>query len=168
MKTVLLSAVSLDGKIARDSFDKLGWVSRENKKFFAKVTRKAGVVIVGHNTFKLIGKPLEDRLLVVLASKPWAEETKPGKVEFTNDSPTKLLKGLKKRGFKEVFIGGGRKINTLFLKQNLLDEIWLVYEPLILGKGIGLFEEGISSSRFKLKEGKKLSSGLLLLKYERR
>lgn len=167
MKTILISAVSLDGKIAQGSLDNLVWVSKENKKFFAKVTRRAGVVIIGHNTFKAIERPLEGRLLVVLASKHWEEEAIPGIVEFTNDPPTKILKDLEKKGFKEVFIGGGRKINTLFLKENLLDEIWLVIEPVILGKGIGLFEEGVSSLRFGLKESKKLNRNLLLLKYGR-
>ena len=33
------------------------------------------------------------------------------------------LKNLEKRGFSKVFIGGGRKINTLFLKENLIDEL---------------------------------------------
>ena len=100
MKVILLSAVSLDGKIARGAFDKLDWVSGENKKFFAKVTRKAGVVIIGHNTFKVIGKPLEERLLKVLASKPWEEKKIPGKIEFTNSSPVEIQKGLRER---EVF-----------------------------------------------------------------
>lgn len=168
MKTILLCAVSLDGKIARGSFDKLAWVSRENKKFFAQVTRKTGIVIVGNNTFKAIGKPLPGRLLIVLTTKPEKEKEKLGKVEFTNNSPRKILKGLEERGFKRVFVAGGRKTNTLFLKKNLLDEIWLVVEPIILGQGIGLFEEEVKPLQLKPCEIKRLNSSIVLLKYERR
>lgn len=166
MKTILLCAVSLDGKIARDSFDKLAWVSRENKKFFAQVTRKTGIVIIGHNTYQLIKKPLKGRLLLVLASKPWEEKEIPGQIEFTNDSPTEILKNLEKRGFKRVFLGGGRKINTLFLKQNLIDEIWLVYEPVILGKGIGLFEEEKFDISCSLLSVSKIAKEIFLVKYK--
>lgn len=168
MKTILLCAVSLDGKIARNSFDKLDWVSQANKKFFAQVTRKAGIVLVGNNTFKAIGRPLPERLLIVLTTRPGDEKEIPGKVEFTNSSPREILKNLEGRGFKRVFVAGGRKINTLFLKENLLDEIWLVIEPIILGQGIGLFEEGTESLPLKFCEIKRLNSGLVFLKYERR
>lgn len=167
MKVVLVSAVSLDGKIGRDSSDKLEWVSQENKRFFGQVSRKAGAVVLGHNTFKAIEQPLKERLVVVLASKPEEEESILGEVEFTNRSPEEVLSSLETRGFSEVVLGGGRKVNSSFLKENLIDEIWLIFEPIVLGKGINLFEEEVSLSRFKLLGMEKLESGLAVLKYGR-
>lgn len=167
MKVVLVSAVSLDGKIGRDSYDKLEWVSRENKKFFGQVTRKAGAVIFGRKTFETIGRPLKERLVIVLTSKP--EEGRPvsGEVEFTDESPEEVLSGLESRGFSEVILGGGRRLNSLFLKRSLVDEIWLVFEPIVLGEGIGLLEEEVPFSRFKLLRVGKLGNNLIVLKYGR-
>lgn len=167
MKVILVSAVSLDAKIGRDFFDKLDWVSLENKQFFGQASRRAGVVILGHNTLKTIKKPLKGRLVVVLTSKPEKEKPVPGKVEFTNQAPGKILAALEARGFKEAILGGGRKINSLFLKENLIDEIWLVVEPVVLGKGIGLFEEGVPGLEFKLLEVEKIGHRLVGLKYGR-
>lgn len=167
MKVVLVSALSLDGKIGRDSLDKLDWVSLESKQFFGQVSRKAGAVILGHNTFKTIKKPLKGRLLVVLTSKPEKAKSAPGKVEFTNQSPGKILATLEARGFEEVVPGGGRKTNSLFLRENLIDEIWLVVEPVVLGMGIGLFEEGVPGLEFKLLEVEKIGYRLVRLKYGR-
>ncbi|RMD50886.1 hypothetical protein D6827_03240 [Candidatus Parcubacteria bacterium] len=70
MNVSLLSAVSLDGKIAgydlENSFD---WTCPEDKKFFKEKTVVAGVVIMGRKTWETIGHPLSNRLTVVLTKK---------------------------------------------------------------------------------------------------
>jgi dihydrofolate reductase len=56
MKTFIIAALTADGFIAKGS-DHLSveWTSKEDRKFFSDRTKKAGVVVMGLNTYKTIG-----------------------------------------------------------------------------------------------------------------
>ena len=69
MKLTILMAQTADGKIAKASDHPANWTSKEDKAFFVEETKKHGVIIMGANTYKTIGRPLPGRLNVVLASK---------------------------------------------------------------------------------------------------
>lgn len=43
--------------------------------------------------------------------------------------------------YNKLFISGGAKINTVFMKENIVDEIILNYNPVVLNRGIQLFDE---------------------------
>ena len=47
MKVILLAALTLDGKLARNSAHFVDWTSREDKKLFFQTTKRAGVLIIG-------------------------------------------------------------------------------------------------------------------------
>jgi dihydrofolate reductase len=162
MKTFIIAAISLDGFIARFKNDfSFDWTSKEDKKFFVEMTKKAGVVIFGSKTYETIGHPLKDRLNVVFSKKK-----KYDGVLNTSLDPQKLLLDLQKGGFKEAAICGGQSIYTLFMKKNLVDEIYLTVEPLIFGQGIGLFRKNLDT-KLKLIDFRKLNdSGSILLHYK--
>ncbi|PJA88044.1 MAG: hypothetical protein CO140_01000, partial [Candidatus Moranbacteria bacterium CG_4_9_14_3_um_filter_40_7] len=65
MKIIMIMAMTLDGKIAKSSDHFPDWTSKEDKKYFAKVSKEAGVVIMGDKTFFTFPAPLKDRLNVV-------------------------------------------------------------------------------------------------------
>jgi dihydrofolate reductase len=46
----------------------------------------------------------------------------------------------KEKELKKIFVSGGARINTLFLKNNLVNNIIINYNPFALNKGINLFE----------------------------
>ncbi len=139
MKIILLAATTLDGKIARNETHFVDWSSREDKKLFFATSKRAGVVILGHNTYKTLPAPLPGRLHVVLTATVEGKENQPGLVEFTNLPPEEIVADLEKRGYTEAVLTGGAQINALFLKSNLVDEIWLTIEPLIFGVGLDVF-----------------------------
>ena len=66
MEVILVMAMTLDGKIARDSLEPVDWTGKADKQYFVQVTRKAGVVIMGSRTFDTIGKPLPGRKNIVM------------------------------------------------------------------------------------------------------
>lgn len=162
MKTFIIAAISLDGFIARFQNDfSLDWTSKEDKKFFVEITKKAKVVIFGSKTYETIGKPLKDRLNIV-----YSKQKKYSEVLTTSLPPQELLNDLEKKGFKEVAICGGSSIYTLFMKENLVDEIYLTVEPIIFGNGIKLFNEKINVN-LKLIDFKKLNDfGTTVLHYK--
>jgi dihydrofolate reductase len=143
MKVILLMAMTVDGMIARDSEHFPNWTSKEDKMMFKEVTRAAGVLIMGSKTFDAIGKPLPGRMNVVLTRKKERISQQKNLV-FTDRKPRALLKDLEKEGFAEVILAGGSSINTLFARENLIDEIQVTYTPKIFGQGLSLFADRLS------------------------
>ena len=119
MKLILLMAITLDGKIAKHTTQLADWTSKADKKIFVAETKKAGVIVMGKTTYDTIGRPLPDRLNVVMDIEPDTSKNIPGSLEFTKTQPKELVKELAGRGFKSIILGGGATINGLFLKENL-------------------------------------------------
>lgn len=160
MKTFLIAALTADGFIAKHANHAASWTSREDKHFFAELTKRAGVVIMGSTTYKTIGKPLKDRLNIVYSRQ---DRDYPG-VEVTKQKPDELLKNLEQRGYKEAAIIGGSSIYTMFMEADLVDKFYLTVEPLIFGQGVNLFNKELEKS-LKLESVKEISKDVVVLEY---
>ena len=91
MIVTLLMALTLDGKIAKDPDHYPDWTGKEDKKLFAKISKEAGVVIMGSRTFDTCGKPLPGRKNIVLTRK----KTRVSEWEnliYTDKKPAEILK----------------------------------------------------------------------------
>ena len=55
--------------------------------------------------------------------------------EFSNESPVAIAARLRDDGLEEILLAGGAHVATSFLKENLVDELWLTLEPKIFGSG---------------------------------
>ena len=163
MHVVLMMAVTADGKIAKSSDHFPDWTSKEDKKMFMEVTKKAGVVIMGDKTFFTFPKPLPDRLNVVFTLLENPPETE--NVKWVTGEPEKVLSDLEKKGYKSAILGGGAYLDTQFLKKKLIDEIWLTIEPKIFGEGLGVFG-GDFDVDLKLLNLEKINENSLMVKYE--
>jgi dihydrofolate reductase len=166
VKIILLAVVTIDGKLARNEHQLVDWSSAEDKKLFFSTTRKAGVLIVGHNTFRTFRSPLPGRLHVVLTRDTSDKVDVPGVVEYTDKAPQEIVASLEARGYSEAVMAGGAGANALFLKAGLVDEIWLTIEPLIFGAGIELFRGAEFDLRASLISIEQLNErGTVHLKY---
>ncbi len=166
MRVILLMAITIDGKIAKTTDHLANWTSKADKKIFVEETKKAGVIIMGETTYNTIGRPLPGRLNVVMSQVPDASKNQLGILEFTNTQPRELLPELASRGFSSVIIGGGATINGLFLKENLIDEVWLTIEPKIFGEGLSLFKGADVNLDLELLEMKQLDTNVLQVRYK--
>jgi dihydrofolate reductase len=166
MTVALIMAQTVDGKIAQtknqSSFD---WTSIEDKKIFTKTNKKYKAIIIGNNTFKTFKKPLKNRLNIVYTKNPDSKNNIQNKIEYTNLAPKKLIKNLHKRGFKNILVAGGSKINSLFLNNYCIDEIYLTIEPFLFGRGISLAENINNIITLKLIKINKINQNTLLIKY---
>jgi dihydrofolate reductase len=142
LKTILLIAQTLDGKIAKDSDHFPDWTGRADKRLFVEITKAAGALIMGSKTFDTIGKPLPGRKNIVMTRDPRRISTWDNLV-YTSLQPQDLLAQLASEGYREVVLAGGTRINSLFVRAGLIDELIVTVTPMIFGTGIGLFEEGI-------------------------
>lgn len=166
MKIILMCAITLDGKIARNEHHFVDWSSREDKKLFFGVTKRAGVLVIGNNTYKTFSAPLPGRLHVVMTTDVSDKVGMPGQVEYTSASPEEIAADLAARGYDEVIVAGGGQVNTLFLKAGLINELYLTLEPVVFGSGIDLFRSGEIDARWRLESAEKLNEiGSLHLRY---
>ncbi len=163
LKTTMLMAMTLDGKIAKDSYHFPDWTGSKDKKLFVDITKKAGVVICGSKTFDTIGKALPCRKnIVITRNKNRISES--DNLLFTDESPEKILKDLEAEGFSEAIICGGAIVDTLFAKKKLIDEIILTISPVIFGKGISLFADDLMM-HLELKEIRAIDENLVFVRY---
>lgn len=75
------------------------------------------------------------------------------------------LKNSIKDGDKDIFIGS-RSLIIQLMNLNLIDEYQLCVHPVIVGKGLPLFENINGKTIFKLIRAKIFSSGAVILYYE--
>lgn len=145
----MIAAITVDGFIARESAQiSTAWTSKEDAAWFNRRTKEAGVVVMGSTTFETIGRALPGRLTIVLTSQPevyrqrypqLSEES----VVFMTATPDETLNWLKDKNYSEVAICGGSSIYTAFMKAGLITRIYLTVEPVVFGKGVGLFSEDV-------------------------
>lgn len=162
MKTFIIAAVSADGFIGRDSRHTADWTGKEDKKIFVQLTRDAGVVIMGSNTFRTIGRALPGRRTIVLTHDPKSLAI-PG-IESTSETPADLLARLKKENCHAVAICGGASVYNAFMQAGLVDELYLTVVPRLFGNGQPLFG-GSLDIPLQLLESTSLPDGAVLLHY---
>jgi len=158
----IIAAQTLDGFIAKDSKHPAFWTSKEDKKRFVELTKRAGVCIMGSSTFKTLPRPLMERHNVVYSRK---ENFTGENLETTSEEPIALIQRLEGEGFKEIAICGGANIYTMFLKAGVVDTLYITIEPLLFGRGMIIFTDDMNL-QLELKSHEKTEGGTLLLEYK--
>ena len=164
MEVILLMAMTLDGKIARTRSELVNWTGKKDKQYFVKITRDAGVVIMGSKTFDTIGHPLPGRKNIVMTRDKTRKSDDPSLV-FTGQAPEQILADLRRQGFDRAALIGGSVINSLFARENLITQIHLTLVPKVFGQGLSLFNVPLDLA-FEFDTCKEIDKGHLLLIYK--
>lgn len=168
MKVIIYMGMTANGYIARENGDS-EWTSEEDLNGFMQHSKDAGNIIMGKNTYLYASQaglvPFPDALNVVVSHEQL--ENKYGdKVLITNQTPKEVLAMLEQKGFSTAFLAGGGQLNNSFLKEKLIDEIYLDVEPLIFGKGIKVFGDTDFEYDLELIESKNLNKNTVQLHYK--
>jgi len=171
---ITLSYVSsLDGKITKGNDPYVhNWASKEDQSNFAKLIKEHSVIIISSKTYEIIKKNIKHqagKLRIVMTRNPqqYKSETMPGMLEFTSDSPKKILQKLSKKGIKKVLLAGGSILTNLFLKEKLVDSLIITLEPKLFGEGTPLIAPSSLNIDLQLMSMKKLNKrGTILLTYK--
>jgi dihydrofolate reductase len=162
MNVSLIVATTIDGYIAQSKDQSsLDWTSKEDKKFFAQKTKEIGTLIMGLTTYNTIGKALPEREIIVYSDDTSIET--PG-VRATTLSPKELLTQLESEGISDVVISGGASIYSLFMKEGLVDTLYVTKEPVVFGSGIPFLQED-ALTQFTLTSHTGTENGTLFLTY---
>jgi dihydrofolate reductase len=164
ISTFIIAAVTADGLIAENENHAAMWTSKEDKKRFVELTKRAGVVVMGSRTFRTLPRPLKERLNVVYTRGHAFDGQE--NVLVTQDEPRILLEKLEARGLKEVAICGGSQVYTAFMKARAVGKIFLTIEPIVFGKGMTLFNEAFPHTHLELISKEATETGTLLLEYK--
>ena len=106
MKIIIISAVARNGVIGRSNGE-MPWHVKEEFQHFKKTTL-GFPIIMGRVTFETLGKPLKDRLNVVVTSQP--DYTLPFKDVKIYRSLTDAVESVSKMNPEKIFIIGGGKV----------------------------------------------------------
>lgn len=114
----IIVAIGKNGELGKDN--KLLWSLPEDLKLFKNLT-SGHHLIVGRKTYESIGKPLPNRMTVVISSGKF--ENKENLV-FVPDLES-ALKYCQNALESEVFVIGGGTIYSKVLEQNLADKLYI-------------------------------------------
>ena len=174
-KITLFIAMSLDGYIA-DHNGGVAWLNgrgndSENIDAYSEFVKEIDTVIMGWNTYHQIAAelsvndwPYEEFTTYVFTHK---NETSSEKIRFTRESPVSLIKQLKGKDGKGIWICGGAQTAQQLIEQNMIDESYISVIPTILGGGIRLFETAGQGIKLKLSKTRTYN-GITELVYVRR
>jgi dihydrofolate reductase len=157
-----VAAITADGFIARDAGHGADWTSVEDKRNFVRLTKAAGVMVMGSTTFDTIGRALPGRRNIVYTSRPKNYQIEG--VETTQEAPRDLIDRLGREGCEAVAIIGGAQIYDLFIKSGLVNELFLTVEPKLFGQGVNLIKSA-TDLELSLIEVEKLGDNTPLLRY---
>ena len=86
---------------------------------------------------------------------------------FLNGDVAKKVAELKQGEGPDLHIWGSGNLLQTLMKNDLVDNFWLMIYPITLGQGKRLFAEGTIPAAFKVTETIVGSSGIILMNYER-
>ncbi len=184
-KIIVLSMISLDGVMQApggpeedksDRFKYGGWVApyfgESAGKLMDKQLKPADLLL-GRKTFEIFASywPSHGDIWPgVNDVTKYAVSRTVKKSEWKNSVFLKSLADIKKlknsEGSDLQVHGSGNLIQTL-LKNDLVDELWLKFFPLTLGRGKKLFDNGGIPAAFKVTESAVTDNGVIFANYTR-
>jgi len=168
MKVILWMGMSLNGMIARDNNEE-DFISHNTWLEWLKAVNKSGCLVWGRKTHQIVKtwpkEYFDDikkfRKIIVTTNTEYQVNK-----EFSlAKSPQQAIEILSREGFETLVITGGSELNTSFAREGLIDEVILNVEPVIIGKGIPLFNFQDFDLKLKLITMVKVTDNLIQLHY---
>ncbi|CAH2761203.1 dihydrofolate reductase [Erysipelothrix amsterdamensis] len=172
-KIKLFIAMSLDGYIA-DEKGSIDWLEPYNSgddDTYDLFYKTVDTVVMGRKTYEQVTEelspdvyPYEDSYTYVISS----QDLKPrDNMTVISEDVVAVLNSIKHQEGKDLWIVGGARLVSALVDASIIDEYWIAVAPVLLGKGIALFEESINMEHLHLVES--FTKGqLVYLKYEKR
>ncbi|MFY0626880.1 MAG: dihydrofolate reductase [Reichenbachiella sp.] len=155
MANYVYIGTSLDGYIASKD-GSLDWLMEfpnpDGSDFgFSAFMDRIDALVMGKNTFEKVltfGEwPYNKKVFVLSNTLKDIPTEMSDKAEIIQGELQEVVEKLAIRGFKDLYIDGGKVIQS-FLRQDLIDEMIITRVPIVLGSGIPLFGELNNPVRF--------------------
>lgn len=156
---MIIGIAAVDRKDAIGKGGKLPWHYSADMKFFRETTT-GHAVVMGRKTWLTIGKPLKDRLNIVLSRDSTIEPRDSLVVLSDIESVISFNNSLT----TDLFVIGGAQIYKAFLPHI---EKWIITEVPLTVSGADAFMPDGYLEGFKVVDSKPLGEGLVVKFYER-
>ena len=156
---MIIGIVAVDRKGAIGKGGKLPWHYSSDMKFFRETTT-GHAVVMGRKTWLTLGKPLKNRLNIVLSRDLTIEPDESLLVLTDIDSVISLNDSLT----TDLFVIGGAQIYSAFLPYI---EKWIVTEVPLTVSGADTFMPESYLDGFKSVDSKRLEEGLVVKYYSK-
>ncbi len=175
MSNIVYIATSLDGYIAKIDGG-IDWLMEipnpdQSDYGFADFMSRVDGVLMGRKTYEIVqdfDQWIYTKPVFVLTQ---TLDTLPGKwahkAEIVKGEPTEVIAALNSRGINNIYVDGGKTIQSL-LSLDLIDEMIITKIPILLGDGIPLFGTGNSELKFEHIETDVYYGGLVKSRYLRK
>jgi len=184
-KLVLFIHTSLDGFVAGPNGE-MDWINVDEEIFdyAGQRTNEADTALYGRVTYQMMESYWPTAAQLPTATKHDVEHSrwynKVAKVVLSrslkeaNLTNTKIIDGnlaaeigkLKQDAGKDILMFGSPTAAHSLMTEKLIDDYWLFVNPVLLGRGIPLFNGVEEKSALKLVENNIFSSGVVCLHYE--
>ncbi len=156
---MIIGIAAVDRKGAIGKGGKLPWHYSSDMKFFRETTT-GHAVVMGRKTWLTIGKPLKNRLNIVLSRDSSIEPQESLLVLSDIDSVISFNDSIT----TDLFVIGGAQIYGAFLQHI---EKWIITEVPLTVSGADVFMPKGHLEGFKVVDSKPLDEGLVVKFYER-
>jgi len=146
-KNIVFIAKSIDGFIAGpngeiDWLDMVPNPDEDDMGYFA-LMKEVDAIVMGRVSFETvlgfnIPWPYTKHVFVLSKTLKNIPEALQDKVSLTKGTLEEVLSEIRKKGFTNLYIDGGKTIQS-FLDKDLIHELRITTLPIILGKGFPLF-----------------------------
>lgn len=163
---------SIDGCIAGEDGD-LSWLAdlapdTPEATGYTQLMEQVDTLLIGRTTYDAVlgfePWPYAGKRVLVLSHRDFiprhGEERREGSVAA-------VLAQLAAEGCRHVYLDGGAVIRA-GLREGVIDSLTLSVLPVVLGKGVRLFEDGLPRSDWRLEGTRQLPSGVVQLRYGKR
>ena len=163
--------ISIDGCIAGEDGD-LSWLAElapdsPDATGYTALMAQVDTLLIGRTTYEAVlgfdPWPYAGKRVVVLSHRDFAprhgEQRREGSVRS-------VLEGLAGEGCRHVHLDGGAVIRAA-LREGVIDSLTLSVLPVVLGKGVRLFGDGLPRSDWRLDATRQLPSGVVQLSYRK-
>jgi dihydrofolate reductase len=157
-------AVSLDGFIAGPNGEN-DWIIMDPTIDFGALFKEFDTAVMGRKTYEVSGQGGGSMpgLDVVVFSRTLPPSSKKG-LRIVNDEPARVVKELKAKPGKDIWLFGGGSLFRSLLDAGVVDTVEVALIPVLLGDGIPLLPPG-GTTKLTLSDHKVLPSGIVSLAY---
>jgi len=164
-KVILYIAASLDGYIARQD-GSIDWLPDPTADFdygYDELLGRIDTVLMGRTTYEQVrgfgDYPYAGMQGIVFSRKRAGELDE--YVRFTDEDPAELIGKLRREEGKHLWLVGGGELIASFLDHDLVDEFHIFTVPVLLGKGIPLFDGPYPELALRLEDVTSWPTGLV-------
>jgi len=170
VKISIYIATSLDGFIARKNGE-LDWLPAGGSEDYgyAEFISAVDHIVMGRNTYEKVltfGGWHYEKKVIVLTSRDLAIPPElADKVEALHSPPRELVRELKRRGARHIYLDGGATIQR-FLRAGLVDEMTITTIPVLIGEGLPLFGALDRDVKLELIKSRSFKNGFVQNQYK--